>query len=238
MEKESGFTLIEVMITLVVLGFVLMIIFGAFRLGLSAWERGESSKEEYQRIRIASQMISQQLKSIVPYKIKNKGAGGDYLAFEGKAHSLKFVSAFPIRARQIEGLVFASYEFKEDGKEGGRLVLSEQRVLNKDFMEEGFKEDAAVPLVEGISQVRFEYYREGDPQKDQTGEWVEEWIGKDEKDLPKRLKATITFKGKDGKESSLMLTPSISAYQVEERRTSPSDFRRRALQKGLQGKTE
>ncbi|OGP73768.1 MAG: hypothetical protein A2V86_01330 [Deltaproteobacteria bacterium RBG_16_49_23] len=224
-EKKSGFTLIEVMVSLAVLGFVLVIIFGAFRLGLSAWERGESSKEEYQRIRIASQVLSQQLKSIVPYKIQNKSAGGDYLAFEGKAHSLKFVSAFPIKARQIEGFVFASYEFKENGEAGGRLVLHEQRVLNKDFMEEGLKEEAGVPLIEGISQLRFEYYREGDPQKDQAEEWVEEWNGKDEKDLPKYLKATLTFKGKDGKESSLTLIPSISANKVEERRVAPRIFR-------------
>jgi general secretion pathway protein J len=232
MMRRTGFTLIEVMVTLTVLGFVLVIVFGAFRLGLSAWERGESSKEEYQRVRIASQVISQQLKSIVPYKIKNKGAGGDYLAFEGKAQSLKFVSAFPIKAKQNEGLVFASYEFEEGGKEGGRLVLSEQRVLNKDFMEEGFKEEAAIPLLEGISQVRFEYFREGDPQKDQTEEWVEEWIGKDEKELPKSLKATITFKGKDGKESTLTLMPSISANQFEERRVTPRGIRPRPLPGG------
>src|SRR4030066_498828 len=100
--STTGFTLIEVMVTLTVLGFILLIIFGAFRLGLSAWNRGESTKEEYQKVRVISQLISRQVKSAVPYKIKTEKAEGDYLAFEGKAHSLKFVSAFPMKSRQAE----------------------------------------------------------------------------------------------------------------------------------------
>src|SRR4030066_419892 len=100
--STTGFTLIEVIVTLTVLGFILLIIFGAFRLGLSAWERGESTKEEYQKVRIITQLISRQMKSAVPYKIKTEKAEGDYLAFEGKAHSLKFVSAFPMKSRQAE----------------------------------------------------------------------------------------------------------------------------------------
>ena len=109
--KNEGFTLIEVIVTLTVLSFILLIIFGAFRLGLSAWERGESIKEEYQKVRIITQLISQQIKSIVPYKIKTQKTEGNYLAFEGKAHSLKFVSALPIKAKQPEGFVYAIYEF-------------------------------------------------------------------------------------------------------------------------------
>ena len=34
--KTTGFTLLEVIIALTILGFILLIIFGAFRLGLSA----------------------------------------------------------------------------------------------------------------------------------------------------------------------------------------------------------
>ena len=40
----SGFTLLEMVVTLTILGFILLIILGAFRLGLSAWEKGESSR--------------------------------------------------------------------------------------------------------------------------------------------------------------------------------------------------
>jgi general secretion pathway protein J len=220
--STTGFTLIEVVVTLTILGFILLIIFGAFRLGLSAWERGESTKEEYQKVRIISQLISQQVKSIVAYKIKTQQAEGDYLAFEGKAHSLKFVSALPIKAKQPEGFVYAIYEFKEGGSEGGRLVLYEQRALNKDFFAEEPKEELAVSLLEGVSNVRFEYYREEDPLKNQKEEWVEEWNAKEERELPKTLRMTITQKNqKDKEELPITILASLPAYRFEEVRIGP-----------------
>jgi general secretion pathway protein J len=223
----TGFTLIEVIVTLTILGFIILMIFGAFRLGLSAWERGESIKEEYQKVRIISQLISQQIKSIVPYKIRTKKPEGDYLAFEGKNHSLKFVSSLPIKAKQPEGLVYVVYEFKGE-RERGRLILYEQRVLNRDFFEDDLKEELGVALFEGISEVRFKYYREPDTEKNKTEEWVEEWNAKEEKTLPKAFKMTVTQKNGKGKEEEFLITvlASLPAYQFEEVRTIPPGVRR------------
>jgi general secretion pathway protein J len=216
--STTGFTLIEVIVTLTVLGFILLIILGAFRLSLSAWERGESTKEEYQKVRIITQLISQHIKSIVPYKIKSQKAEADYLAFEGKEHSLKFVSTLSMNAKRPEGFVYAHYEFKEGGKEEGRLILYEHRVLNKDFFEEESKEESGVPLMEGISNVRFEYYQEEDLTKNREEGWVEEWNAKEEKVLPRALKLTITC---PSEQEPIHLLISIPSYRFEEIRTIP-----------------
>ena len=229
----TGFTLVEVMVTLTVLGFVLLMIFGAFRLGLSAWERGESIKEDYQKVRILSQLISQQIKSIVPYKIKTKKAEGDYLAFEGTVRSLKFVSALALKSKRPEGLVYVVYEFKEGkGEEGGSLVLHEQRVLNRDFFEEALKEETGISLLEGINHIQFEYYQEEDPEKNQKEGWIEEWTAKDVKAFPKALKITILQKNGKGKgeEIPIILMASLPAYRFEEVRISPARLRRRSVQ--------
>ncbi len=230
--STTGFTLIEVMVTLTILGFILLIIFGAFRLGLSAWNRGESTKQEYQRVRIISQLISRQIKSAVPFKIKTQKAEGNYVAFEGKAHLLKFVSAFPIRAKQSEGLVYVIYEFKEGGNEGGRLIVYEQRVLNRDFFADEPKEDLGVSILEGISDVRFEFYREEDSQNKKPEEWVEKWDAKEEKELPKALRMIITQKnGKNaGEEFPFTIQASLPAYQFEEVKISPPGMGRRMMQ--------
>jgi general secretion pathway protein J len=219
---KRGFTLIEVVITLTILGLICLIIFGAFRLGLSAWERGESVKDEYQKVRIVSQLITQQVKSAVPYKIKPQEAEGDYLAFEGDARSLRFVSALPIKGKQPEGFVYAKYEFKEEGSEGGRLILYEEKALNKDFFAEEPKEELGVSLLEGVSSVRFEYFREEDPLNNQQEEWVEEWRAKDEKRLPKALKMTIIRKNQKGtEEPPITVLASLPANRFEEVRTMP-----------------
>jgi general secretion pathway protein J len=220
-EPTTGFTLVEVMITLTILGFILLMISGSFRLGISSWERGESTRDEYQKVRIISQLISQQIKSAFPYRIKTQQAEGNYLAFEGKAEKVKFVSTLPIKGRQSGGWVYTIYEFKEGGSEGGQLVLYEQRVLNKNFFEEDPEAESAVPLLEGVSSVRFEYYREEDSEKNQTGGWVEEWNAKEEKALPRMFRMTILQKKgeKAERELPITVTASLPAYQFEEVRT-------------------
>lgn len=231
--STKGFTLVEVMVTLTILGLILLILFGAFRLGLSAWERGESLKEELNKRRIISQLISQQIKSIVPYKIKTEKAEGDYFAFQGKTRSLKFVSAFPIKGKRPEGFVYVIYEFKE---EGAHLILYEQRVLNRDFFEDKPKEELGVSLLEGISNIRFEYYRNADKEKNATEEWVEEWNAKEEKELPQSLRVVITFKNENGKrkESSLTLLTSIPAHRFDAGGTTPTTFGRAPVLGGIQ----
>jgi general secretion pathway protein J len=206
-------------ITLTILGFILLIIFGAFRLGISAWEKGESSREEYQKVRAVLQVVSRQLKSIVPYKVKTEKAEGDYLAFEGGSRSLKFVSTLSMRTKQPEGFVYAIYEFRDDGNRSGSLVVYEQRVLiRKNFFEEGPREESGVPLIEGISDIQFEYYREEDALKNRQEGWVEEWNAKEEKELPRAVRMTVTYRnGKsEQEETSLTLLASISANRFED----------------------
>jgi general secretion pathway protein J len=219
---KTGFTLLEVMVTLTILGVIVLVISEAFRVGLSAWERGESTRDEYQKVRAVSRLICQQIKSSIPYKIKTQKAEGDYLAFEGNPHSVKFVSALPIKAKQPQGFVYAIYEFIEGGKEGGRLVYYEQRVLNKNFFEERPDEKLGVSLLEGVSEVRFEYLRQEDPEKTRTEAWLDEWNAKDEKELPKALRVKITMKSTKSEQEEVPLTllASISANRYEEVRTS------------------
>jgi general secretion pathway protein J len=229
-----GFTLIEVIVALTILGFIILMVSGTFRLGLSAWEKGDSIKEDYQKIRMISQLVSRQIKSAVPYKMKTEKAEGDYLAFEGKPHSLRFVSALAMKAKRPEGFVYVVYQFKDEGDKKGRLVLYEQRALNRNFFEDDLKEDSALTLFEGVSQVRFEYYREGDQEKNQKEEWVEEWNAKEEKELPKALRMTATYWNERGKEESSPITvlAPIAAYQFEEVRRGPMG--RRTIQMGPQ----
>ncbi len=218
-----GFTLIEVIVALTILGFIALMVSGTFRLGLSSWEKGDAIKDDYQKIRMISQLVSRQIKSAVPYKIKTEKAEGNYLAFDGKAHSLRFVSTLPIKTRRPEGFVYVVYQFRDEGGKKGRFVLYEEKALNKDFFEDDLKEDSAVTLFEGISQISFQYYREADTEKNRSEEWVEEWNAKEEKELPKALRMTVTYWNERDKEEASPITvlASISAYQFEEMKTGP-----------------
>lgn len=212
---NTGFTLIEVTITLTILGLIVLIVFGAFRMGVSAWEKGDSLKDEYEKVRIASQLISRQFKSIVPYRVKTEKAEGDYVAFEGKSQTVRFVSALSTRARRPEGFVYAIYEFKQEGRDEGHLMLYEMRALNKDLFEEHPKEEEGVSLCEGISKVKFEYYREENTDKNQQAGWVDEWNAKEEKELPRAIRMTMTYKDERKEEVPITFLASIQAWKPE-----------------------
>jgi hypothetical protein len=128
------------------------------------------------------------------------------------------------------------YQFKDKGEKKGRLILYEQRALNRNFFEDDLKEDSALTLFEGVSQVRFEYYREADEEKNRKEEWVEEWNVKEEKELPKALRMTVTYWNERGKEeaSPITLLAPISAYQFEEVRRGPLGLGRRTILGGPQ----
>lgn len=222
--KSRGFTLLEVTVTMTILGFLLLVVYGVFSMGRSAWERGDLIREKYQKSRILSQMISRQIKSAVPFKAKTEKAEGDYLVFEGTAESLKFVSALSLRSARPEGLIFAIYEYREGGEEGGKFVVYEQRALTRKVMEEKPKEETGFSLLEEIASVRFEYYREEDPNQNREAGWVEEWNAKEENQLPRALRITITpRKGQEGKEElPITVFAAFPVTHFEEIRTGPT----------------
>jgi general secretion pathway protein J len=215
--KESGFTLLELVITFTILSLILLVIAGAMRLGSAAWERGEEKAEKFQRGRAGFSLLSQQLKSAYPYKVKAKQAEPDYLAFQGASDSLRFVTNFSLKSRRPEGLVFVTYKIEEDKSSGKVLKVCEQRVLNKDFTEATPKDEDFLPLLEGLSEITFEYYREAEDEEG-TGEWVNSWDGKDETELPRQIR--VNLKWKEKKEESEILLPalvSIPAHLYDDR---------------------
>jgi hypothetical protein len=88
-----------------------------------------------------------------------------------------------------------------------------------------------ISILEGISNVRFEFYREEDPEQNKPEEWVEEWNAKEENKLPKALRMTITQKNGKAAEEEFPITiqASLPAYRFEDVKAAI----RRMTQQGL-----
>jgi len=216
LNKASGFTLVELVITFTILSLILLVIAGAMRLASAAWEKGEEKVEKYQKSRAAFSLLSQQLKSAYPYKIKSQKAEPDFLAFQGASDSLRFVSSFSLKSKRPEGLVFVTYKIEENSSEK-ILKACEQRVLNKDFTEETPKDDDFLTFIDGISDIKFEYYKESEDEET-TGEWVNSWDGKEETELPRQIRVNLTWKEKKGEpEVVLPALVSIPAHRYDDK---------------------
>ena len=73
-------------------------------------------------------------------------------------------------------------------------------------------------MIEGISEIQFEYYREEDPLKNESGGWVDEWNAKEEKELPKAVRMTVTYKNGQREKEALPMTllASVPANRFED----------------------
>ncbi|MDX9715691.1 MAG: prepilin-type N-terminal cleavage/methylation domain-containing protein [Dissulfurispiraceae bacterium] len=157
--KKNGFTLLEVIIAVAILGVVAVVVSMSLRLGVRAWERGGQEADIYQRERAISERLGQQIKSAFPYyrQVNAKKV----VAFEGAADSLWFVTML---SNPFEtGFRWVSYYAKDELLVTGSGIVPDKKIAEKVF------ENGEV-LDSKIKKVKFEYYSAIDDK------WEETWI--------------------------------------------------------------
>jgi prepilin-type N-terminal cleavage/methylation domain-containing protein len=65
-KNSNGFTLLELILAMGIVGFIIALSLGAIRLGISTQEVGQQKTETYQRLRIIGEHLSQKIKSSYP----------------------------------------------------------------------------------------------------------------------------------------------------------------------------
>ena len=71
---ERGFTLVEVIIALAIVGALLVIAFGGLRVATSAWQQGEDRAEAHQHTRSVALILARAMSGAYPYRATRKGA--------------------------------------------------------------------------------------------------------------------------------------------------------------------
>lgn len=156
--KPNGFTLVEILLAMTIMSIITLIVGSVFRLGINAWERGESETGQTQKLRILSGLISQQIKSAYPYWMNIEGENG--VIFEGESDSLMFVTA--LADSSISGFKWVRYFYKD-----GVLYYNEGQLPDKEFHDK-ISDDEEVFDPE-IGKVTFSYFS---PEEE---EWLDSW---------------------------------------------------------------
>ena len=66
-KSNHGFTLLELILSLGIIGFIVTISLGAIRLGTSAQETGQLKIDSFQRLRLIQNQLGQKINLITPY---------------------------------------------------------------------------------------------------------------------------------------------------------------------------
>lgn len=180
--STRGFTLLELMIALTLLGMMLAMTFSVFATATDAVPRGEAAAERSARLRMATALLTRQVRSLVDYPAETEDEE-IHPFFTGDGNHFSFITAAPQLGRG-DGLGWVTYWVDE----AGNLNLSERLIFSAGtFAGDEQEASAEATLLAGIASHSFEYLRlEGD-----ESEWVESWEGLDEQAPPAAIRITI-----------------------------------------------
>lgn len=173
--RQNGFTLLELLIGMVLLGMMLTLLFGGLRLGSISWDSGEQRADEAAQLRAIQGFIRRELGQALPLRWKKET--DTRLAFEGTSDTLKFVAPLPAQV-SVGGLYLLGLEL-ENADEGQRLIM--KRALTEAAAQDfsGLEQGEKSVLVDHVKNMTISYF--GSATAQGTPGWQDKW------DDPQRL---------------------------------------------------
>jgi general secretion pathway protein J len=178
--RQRGFTLVELLIALAIVGALLAIAFGGLRVALAAWQKGEDRAEAHQHARGVALIVARAIGAAYPYRGTRSEAPESVLLFKGTSTRLEFVTqAPPVPLGAPIAFTALAIEV-ETGDEPG-LTLRERALPNWS----PFTEAKVVLRDPELASVDFKYL-------DDSGAWRETWDAEAERGLPVAVRVTVT----------------------------------------------
>jgi general secretion pathway protein J len=192
--SETAFTLLELTISLVMIGIIVLIILGAMRLGFRSVDSGERKIEALERLRTSLTIVNSQIQSEIPLTWDDDGERKFY--FSGDREALQFATNYSIWGGQT-GYVVVRYTVESDDRGKYALAASENII--------GTEHSRATRLFEGLDSIFFEYFYQ-DPTEEQ-GNWVDQWP--DTATTPDKIRLHLVQGEKDVSMIIPMRTPGV-----------------------------
>lgn len=187
--KDSGFTLIEIMVSLSLLGLIFLLLLGSLYTANKSWIAAERKIAQNDKIRLATVFMRRQLAQTVPimwHAPKKKPS----LLFKGLEDELSFVSILPAH-RGGGGLKLITIQLEEKNTDSHQLVLFYQ-TIHPDrggyLIDKTLEQNKSI-LIADINSVKFTYFSGELPNEHAS--WHSDWI--DKKTLPKLIGIKIDF---------------------------------------------
>ncbi|MBF0226094.1 MAG: prepilin-type N-terminal cleavage/methylation domain-containing protein [Desulfobacterales bacterium] len=181
MTQNKGFTLLELLISLSILSIIVVLVFGAFNIGVKAWEKGEYVIEQLQIRRIALELIKSQISAMVK---PMEGKKNDLFLLKGDAQSLSFVSCESIIPGNKFGIVKVKYLIQESNGKKKFSFYEENTAYIKNVADIEFHD-----LIIDANEIFFEYLKIEHKNKNDPEEylWTDSWDVSVDKDFPKAI---------------------------------------------------
>lgn len=180
-----GFTLLELLIGMTLVGFILTLLFAGLNLGTRSWDAGERRMVTSSRQAVVVDFIRHALEQAYPLRWRVDDE--DQLAFAGEAESLRFVGSVAMHEGAAGNHLIALG--LADG-EGGRDLVMRWQV--PDPRTPGFDPvEAAEPkvLIKAVKGMTLAYF--GAQSDTEEPAWHDQWL--DQKSPPELIRLQLTL---------------------------------------------
>ena len=162
---QSGFTLLELLVSIVLIVMLVAIVGTAMRLGYRSLDKGEKKAEMLERFKVSLNLMDTQIQSGISLKTTGEiTEDTNQYIFEGKKDSLRFASNYSLMGGQ-KGYVIVAYRV-ETGQDNKRTLFAQENTV-------GIENQKEVKLLEGFNDIHFEYFFK--EATEEQGQWIEEW---------------------------------------------------------------
>ncbi len=172
-KSRAGFTILELTISISLIGLIVLIMVGAMRLASRSIDSGEKKIESLERTRSSLNILDSQIQSQIPLTYDDEGIKKYY--FVGDRELLQFATNYSIWGGQ-KGYVVVTYKVYSDNS-GKQVLYASENVI-------GLDNNREVRLSGTFDKIYFEYFYK-DPTEEE-GKWIEQWA--DDVNIPEKVR--------------------------------------------------
>lgn len=185
MRRQSGFTLLELVIAMTLMGLVLVMIYGGLRLGVRSWDISEQRTARLDEIRLVQGFIRRQLGQSVAV-FREDPRAGRVMAFVGEPQTIAWVTPL-LTHLGLGGLYWVQLDVIETAAgEGLRMRWRPFRPTEEGA---GLGQMEETLLLEGVAEVHWSYFGTDEPGREP--QWQERWPGIQQR--PQLVRLTLTL---------------------------------------------
>jgi general secretion pathway protein J len=192
--RESGFTLVELLVAMTLLGFLTVLLFGGLRFGTRSWDYAQRSFGDDRMIAGAQETLLRELQQAYPLPVSTNESDV-HVAFDGTAHELRWLSA----ASTATGAMTLHRLFEAGDDRARSVAMSSRAELALGPWERPRH------LLDGVAAFAFDYY--GQRRGEKSARWDGSW--RDQPTLPSLVRVRVLFQDKRRAWPDLVVAPRI-----------------------------
>lgn len=197
---EAGFTLLELLIAMTLLGLLMVVVMGGLRFGMRAWERSEAHTTATDDVRQAQSLLRREIAHAYPYFImKQEDLANRHVDFRGTEGEMSFLAPAPAA---LGGAGWARVTFQQVDV-GGKPALAMSAAPEL----AAASQPARDILLQGLKSLTFAYF--GPDEADGPASWHDRWAQM--RWMPQMVRVTAEFEAGDARIwPELLVAPRIS----------------------------